>query len=92
MTQDKRSRYAKTPLTVVKHPSGESQELRDLREIPPTPAVFSLTAVEGDRLDLLADRYYRDPLRFWKICDASDHLDPFDIIAVNQPVAIPPNK
>lgn len=92
MEIDKKSRYAGTPLVVYRHPSGEEYELRELRQIPRRTAVFSATPVEGERLDLLAARFYRDPLLFWRIADASDHLDPFDIVVPGEPVPIPPNK
>ena len=92
MEIDKNSRYAKTPLVVYEHPSGEQYELRQLRDIPRPAAVFSATPVEGDRLDLLAARFYRDPLLFWHIADACDFLDPFDIVVPGEPVPVPPNK
>jgi hypothetical protein len=92
MEIDKKSRYAGVPLVIYQHPTGQEYQLRQLREIPERPAVFSATPVEGERLDLLAARFYRDPLLFWLIADASDRLDPFDILAPGEPVAIPPNK
>lgn len=92
MDVDKKSRYAATPLVKVTHPSGEEYELRELREIPPRPSVFTATPIEGDRLDLMAARFYRDPLLFWRIADAASELDPFDIVSPGEPVSIPPNK
>lgn len=92
MEVDKKSRYAGVPLVAWQHPSGEQYELRALRDIPQRRSVFSATPVEGDRLDLLATRYYRDPLLFWRIADAADQLDPFDIVAPGEPVPVPPNK
>lgn len=92
MDIDKKSRYTTTALVSWTHPSGEVFELRALREIPDRTSVFAATPVAGDRLDLLAARFYRDPLLFWRIADAADHLDPFDIVVPGEPVAIPPNK
>lgn len=92
MDKDKTSRYASTALVTWTHPSGERYELRALREIPTRTSVFAATPSATDRLDLLAARFYRDPLLFWRIADAADHLDPFDIVAPGEPVAIPPNK
>lgn len=92
MEIDKKSRYASLPLKVYTHPSGENYELRELRPIPERSSVFAVTTVEGDRLDTLAARFYRDPTLFWRIADASDELDPFDIVAPGESVAIPPNK
>jgi nucleoid-associated protein YgaU len=92
METDKKSRYVNTPLVKHRHPSGEEYELRELRAIPDRTAVFAATPVQGDRLDLLSARYYRDPLLFWRIADAADQLDPFDIVSPGEPVRIPPNK
>ena len=89
---DKSSRYAKTGTYAAKDASGEVIEALELRAIPKTSGVFYHTPVEGERLDHLAHRYLRDPAKFWKICDASDVLDPFDVIVPGRPVLIPPNK
>jgi hypothetical protein len=92
MKKDQKSRYAKTPVIKFTDAGGTEFELLELREIPRVQALFSATPEQGERLDLLAQRYYRDPLLYWKICDASDHLDPFDVVSPGVPVAIPPNK
>ncbi|MGH9361767.1 MAG: hypothetical protein ACRD2T_07600 [Thermoanaerobaculia bacterium] len=89
---DKRSRYAKTPVRTVVDARREELAVFELREIPPTTGVLRLIATAVDRLDLLAHRFYRDPTKFWRLCDASDDLDPTDVVAVNAVVVIPPNK
>jgi hypothetical protein len=89
---DKSSRYAGTGTSVAEDASGELVEALELRTIPPTRGVFFHTPRQGERLDHLATRYYRGPKRFWKICDASDELDPFDVLVPGHPVVIPPNK
>jgi len=89
---DKRSRYAKTAIRAGKDRTGEDVETFELREIPETEGVLRVVAKSTDRLDLLAYRYYRDPTLFWKICDASGHLDPTDVVATHESVVIPPNK
>ena len=35
----------------------------------------------GDRLDLVANRIYGDPLMFWRLCDANDAMDPVRMLA-----------
>lgn len=37
------------------------------------------TVVEGDRPDNLAARYLGDPEQFWRLADANNDLDPFDL-------------
>lgn len=92
MAVDKKSRYRGTGTRVISDPTGQPFEILALRTIPPTGGVYRVTAVEGDRLDLLAHRFYRDPTRFWTLCDAADHLDPFDLVAPGEQVLIPPDK
>lgn len=89
---DKSSRYAGTGTYAAVDASEESIEGLELRSIPQVHGVFFHTVREGERLDHLAQRYFRDPRRFWKICDASDELDPFEVLVPGHSVLIPPNK
>jgi hypothetical protein len=89
---DRRSRYRSTSVLIVDDGLGRTHPLLDLRETPATSAVFQVTPTDSDRLDLLAWRFYRDPTRFWRICDASSELDPFDVLAPGEPLPIPPDK
>ena len=89
---DRKSRYSSTPVLTVDDGRGGTHPLLDLRETPPTPSVLHVTPTDSDRLDLLAFEYYRDPTRFWRICDASSELDPFDVVAPGEPMPIPPDK
>ncbi len=90
---DRKSRYRTTPVLTVDDGRGATQPLLDLRETPPTHrACCEITPTDSDRLDLLACRYYRDATRFWRICDASTELDPFDVLAPGEPLPIPPDR
>lgn len=89
---DRTSRYARTPVVTVPDGRGGTQPLLDLRVAPPAGATLRVTPTDSDRLDLLAWRYYRDPTRFWRICDASSHLDPVDVLAPGEPAPIPPDR
>ncbi len=91
-TIDKRSRYAKLDTVEVSDVHGRVRELIELRMTPELPVRLEITPRPGQRLDHLAHRYYRDPTRFWTICDASDQLDPFDVVAPDEPVRIPPTR
>jgi hypothetical protein len=44
---------------------------------------------EGDRLDLLAHRYLRDPTAFWQLCEVNDVLVP-DALAARDLIAVSP--
>lgn len=57
------------------------------RRIVPQPGAPNFATVaqhtvrQGDRLDLIAAKYFGDPLIFWLICDANGAIDPSDLIA-----------
>jgi len=87
---DKRSRYRKAATVEVTRPGGERVRLLELREVPDTGGALEVTPVAGERLDHLAQRHYRDARRFWRICDAAEALDPFDVVIPGEPVVIPP--
>lgn len=89
---DKRSRYRKTPLVELPRGAEEPLTLLDLRQIPRIQSVFFHIPVASDRLDLLAQQHYRNPTLFYQIADASDQLDPFDVIEIGAPLAIPPQR
>ena len=89
---DKKSRYGKTPIVELPHAGSQPLQLVGLRPIPRVDAVFFVTPVVGDRLDLFANTYYRNPTQFFRIADASDQLDPFDVVELGVPLAIPPQR
>lgn len=89
---NKKSRYYGSTTRKTVGASAEPVELLELRAIPPTPAVLSTTVGPGQRLDHLAARYYREPRRFWRISDAAEELDPFDLAIPGVSVLIPPDK
>jgi hypothetical protein len=43
--------------------------------------LVEITTSEGDRLDLMAARTLGDPEQFWRICDANDAMNPFELAA-----------
>ncbi len=45
--------------------------------------------VAGDRLDLLAARYFGDPLQFWRIADANPARSPDELIEPGRVLVIP---
>ena len=92
MAVDKKSRYAKSPRAAWTRVDGSQVELIGLTPRPDRTAVFAVVATDTDRLDTLAARYYRDPLKLWRIADASPALDPFDAVVPGTPVQIPPDK
>ncbi len=44
---------------------------KTIRLLPGVTGTFFHTIEEGDRLDHLAYKYYKEPTRWWRICDAN---------------------
>ena len=68
------SRYAKQSTVTVELADGRTVKALTLRRLPTTSGE-AVTVEENDRLDLMANRRYRDPTRFWHIADANRELE-----------------
>jgi len=87
----KGSRYEKVKNAQITAASGRVIIYKRIRFIPETPALQQHTVVQGERLDLIAQQYYRDPLLFWRICDANKAMLPDELVAeVGRRILIPP--
>ena len=87
------SRYEDVPDHVLTTPAQGLVRYKRVRFIPPTPASLAHVVTQGERLDHLAFLAYRDPERFWRICDANVATWPPDLAAgVGARVLIPPAK
>jgi len=65
------SRYKKQDDIVTTDTEGTSAESKALRLLPETSGQFLHTVEEPDRLDHLAYKYYKQPRKWWRICDAN---------------------
>ena len=45
------------------------------------PLLVEVTVADGDRLDLITARTLGVPEQFWRVCDANDAMDPFELTA-----------
>lgn len=43
------------------------------------PLLVEVTVRQGERLDLIAAAALGDPQQFWRIADANEAMDPFDL-------------
>jgi hypothetical protein len=75
------SRYANVPDGVHVRPDGVEVPYKLLRTIPAAPQLAEHVVAPGDRLDLLAFRFFGDPEQFWRLCDANRALDPAELVA-----------
>lgn len=82
------SRYASLPTYTVTKPDGT--EMRAVKL--PLPKQRSLLGyhrrLEGQRLDLIANRYLKDATGFWQLCDANNAMVP-DALASRDLIGIP---
>lgn len=73
------SRYQNTPTTTMTLTDGRRVAYLKRRMVPPA-SHFSLlqehVVTRGERLDLIAAKYFDDPELFWQICDANDATRP----------------
>lgn len=90
---DPSSRHGALPTyEVVVAPGSQPVELYEPREIPLPPQSVAHTVGAGERLDLLANRYFGDPFQYWRIADANPTLTPEDILDPGTQISIPAKK
>jgi len=81
---DHTSRYYTLDTATLTAPDGSVTVYVRRRFLPQggsLPLMLEAAVMPGDRLDLLANRVYGDPLAFWRIGDANDALDPLEMLA-----------
>ena len=84
-----RSRYRNQSCVAVTLPDGRTVKAVTLRK--PATATGTGTAVKSnDRLDIMAQRGYDDPTRFWRIADANTELKANDLVdEVGRSITVP---
>lgn len=87
----KTSRYS--GLATVEAPARDGRLVTAvvLRILPPAPG-DPYRVREDDRLDLIADRSYADPTRFWRIADGNGELEARRLIEPGREINLPPAK
>ncbi len=79
---DPTSRYYGIPTATWSRDDGEAITYVRRRFLPQGNRLATLAEVtfsEGDRLDLIAARTLGNAEHFWRICDAANAMDPFDL-------------
>jgi hypothetical protein len=85
------SRYADVPTHRLTLPDGREVAYKGNRRIEPPAPVWLHAVAQSERPDHLAERYYADPERFWRICDCNGDFWPPELVAEpGRVVAIPP--
>ena len=80
------SRYYGFGVLYYTAPNGQTISYLARRIVPQPGApnyatINTYTVRQGDRLDLIAAKYLRDPLMAWLICDANGAMRPHDLVA-----------
>lgn len=72
----KGSRYEGVETLSLTDVRGREVRYKAIRFIPPTRPRYGWAVEAGDRLDNIAYEVFRQPQRFWRICDANETLWP----------------
>ena len=89
----KGSRYANVGDLTRTGSDGREVKYKKVRFTPDTKATSGHIVNNGERLDNIAHRYYRDSERFWRIADANTTLWPSDLTAqAGRVILIPPSE
>ena len=88
----KGSRYENVGNAVYKDMYGREIIYKKIRYIKNTPAFIEHTFQQGERLDIISHQYYKEPTKFWLICDSNNVLDPQELEMTGKRLLIPPDK
>lgn len=81
---DTNSRYHSIETATHTQPDGRKityVRRRFLRRGENLPLMVEVTVTDGDRLDLITGRSLGDPEQFWRVADANNAMNPFDLTA-----------
>ena len=79
---DHTSRYYQIEEATYTAPGGREVAYKRRRFLPPGASLQLLaevTVAQGERLYLVTFRTLGDPLQFWRVADANDAVNPFDL-------------
>jgi len=90
---DPDSRYSKLQPLTVTGPNGNPVQIAPIRFIAPGDPIISRQIRQGDRPDLLAYEFYKEPPLFWRIADANEVMRPGELVAgPGSLIGIPPKE
>lgn len=81
---EKNSRYYILETATFTTTDGKSILYKRRRFLPDSadlPLLTETKVEQSDRLDLVTNRTIGDSEQFWRICDANDAMNPFELIA-----------
>ncbi len=78
------SRYYSIETVTITASDGRVIAYKRRRFLPQSDTLATLaelTVAQGDRLDVITARTLGDAEQFWRVCDANQALDPFELTA-----------
>jgi hypothetical protein len=81
---DSTSRYYTRETLTYTTPDGQEITYIERRFLPQgkdRPLLVEITVNASDRLDLITARTLGDSLQFWRVADANDTMNPYDLAA-----------
>ena len=78
------SRYYNLETTSLRTAEGRVVRYKRRRFLPQgeqMPLLVEVSVAQGDRLDLITARTLGDAEQFWRICDANNTMNPFELLA-----------
>jgi hypothetical protein len=81
---DSTSRYAALETATFDAVDGRVITYVRRRFLPPAGShrlLVEVTVSDADRLDLIAHRSFGNSEQYWRVCDANDAMNPFDLTA-----------
>lgn len=82
------SRYEKVGNYQVTRPDGAIITVKKIHLPSSKPLLGYHRRLQGQRLDLIANNYLKDPTAFWQLCDANNAMVP-DALAAHDLIGIP---
>jgi len=76
------SRYYNLETVTLVQPDGRLAPYKRRRFLPQgesMPLLVEVIVTQDDRLDLITARTLGDPEHFWRVCDANNAMNPFDL-------------
>ena len=86
------SRYYSLDTAIFTFPSGRTMAYVRRRFLPrgeEMPLLAEVRVTQGDRLDLITARTLGDPEQFWRVADANNAMNPFDLVQPGRTLRIP---
>lgn len=86
---NKNSRYYALETITAKDRQGRKVEAVKLRRLPETDGIESVVTAES-QLDVMCERHFKDPTKFWHIGDANSDLKADELVeTVGRVINIP---